>query len=848
MTTDLVGKRLGEFDVTRELGRGGMGVVYEAVQTSLGRRVALKVLGTGLGLTPIAVDRFRREAAAAAKLHHTNIVPIYATGDERGVHFYAMELIDGPALDAMIRQMREQSKPTIARTLAPELAATAAYVPTDTPTTTSNVGSSVSSSAHQFDRFAAMMADVADALQHAHQNGVTHRDIKPSNLLLSSDGRLSVSDFGLARMLEQPGMTVTGEFVGTPAYMSPEQITAGRIPVDHRSDVYSLGATLYELLTLRPPFAAEGRDRLLAMVIQKEPATPRSVNPKVPRDLETICLKCLEKDPDRRYATAKELADDLRRFISRFAILARRTGPLGRTKKWVKRNPALAGAMVAVVLGLGAAGAFAWRAYVTEQQRLAEKQKQEDELRAERREAALEKALQQALGGDLAGAERWIGDAELLGASAGNVRLMRGQIAYYRGDFATAIEHLEQAIKLQPQRPAPLALLAAAHSDFGAFERYYELMVHLATLNPVTYEDHLFMGLAESFEKPERGLVAIDEAIRRRDSSVARALRARARYLAAMGNGNAADASKAVEDARIAVAMLPNDPFARAQSAMANLVLAGICEQEGKKEEQQAALNNAGRDVQNLEKLRHVPVAAVARLFYFRHTGDRAAALAEALQRSNSGVRLSILDEVYLAIELYHNARFQEALDVVDRSIARGGDTFLRKIYRCFVLAELPNGLARALAAMPEPTTSTVFAIYVPTIAQLLGRRAEAVAAFQSLRESFDKTPTLSDSNVRLLEFGAGKLPADKLLAAAGSSRLYLCEVHFFIGMALLADGDRDGARIHFRRAVETHVVWYVDYTWSLAFLSRMDADPEWPRWIPKRAPMPQPKPASKTP
>jgi serine/threonine protein kinase len=130
-----------------------------------------------------------------------------------------------------------------------------------------------------------MAAAVAEALHHAHQQGVTHRDIKPSNLLLASDGRLSVTDFGLARMLEQPGMTVTGEFVGTPAYMSPEQVTAGRVPVDHRTDIYSLGATLYELLTLRPPFRADGRDRLLAMVIQKEPSAPRSIDPKVPRDL-----------------------------------------------------------------------------------------------------------------------------------------------------------------------------------------------------------------------------------------------------------------------------------------------------------------------------------------------------------------------------------------------------------------------------------------------------------------------------------------------------------------------------------------------------------------------------------
>ncbi len=183
--------------------------------------------------------------------------------------------------------------------------------------------SSLSSSGDYFDTVARMIADVADALEHAHQQGVIHRDIKPSNLLLSVSGRLSVNDFGLARMLEKPGMTVTGEFLGTPAYMSPEQITAGRIPVDHRTDIYSLGATLYELLTLRCPFAGTGRDQVLAQIVQKEPKPPRQVNRRVPVDLETICLKALEKDPDRRYQSARQLAEDLRRHVQRFAIHAR---------------------------------------------------------------------------------------------------------------------------------------------------------------------------------------------------------------------------------------------------------------------------------------------------------------------------------------------------------------------------------------------------------------------------------------------------------------------------------------------------------------------------------------------
>src|SRR5262245_56573286 len=373
----MAGKRLGDFEIVRELGRGGMGVVYESVQTTLGRRVALKVLGSRLGLTAKAVDRFRREASAAARLHHTNIVPVYATGEDSGIHFYAMELIEGPGLDVVIRQLREQTPASDPPSWMVDLTSTADQPRTDSHASSSEVKSATTSAAGGFDRIASMIADVADALHHAHQNGVTHRDIKPSNLLLSADGRLSIADFGLARMLEEPGMTRTGEFVGTAAYMSPEQVTAGYVPVDHRTDVYSLGATLYELLTLRPPFEAEGRDRLLAMLTQKDPASPRRRNPKVPRDLEAICLRCLEKDPDRRYASAKDLADDLRRYVNRFAILAKRVGPLGRVRKWVRRNPALAAALVVVLLALGAAAVFAWDAHRTEQRRVAEKQNQD---------------------------------------------------------------------------------------------------------------------------------------------------------------------------------------------------------------------------------------------------------------------------------------------------------------------------------------------------------------------------------------------------------------------------------------------------------------------------------------
>jgi len=378
-------KRLGDFEIIRELGRGGMGIVYEARQVSLNRKVALKVISGSLGLSSKAVLRFQREAEAAGKLHHTNIVPIYTTGEDAGTHYYAMELIEGPSLQQVIGSMREEPKRDLAsastvdpvsmeldsltdllRELPPWVAQTMSggadgSSGSSTMLRSSDSSSSLQSGAGYFDTVARMIAEVADALDHAHEHGVIHRDIKPANLLLSPDGHLSVNDFGLARMLEQPGMTMSGEFVGSPLYMSPEQIAAGRVPIDHRTDIYSLGATLYELLTLGPPFFGRSRDQVIAQILHKDPEPPRRLNKRVPVDLETICLKAFEKDPDRRYQTAAQMAQDLRRYLGRYSISARRAGPFRRLAKFTLRHRVATCSFLAVVVTALLVGVLAWK-------------------------------------------------------------------------------------------------------------------------------------------------------------------------------------------------------------------------------------------------------------------------------------------------------------------------------------------------------------------------------------------------------------------------------------------------------------------------------------------------------
>jgi serine/threonine protein kinase len=359
-----VNQALGDFHIVREIGRGGMGVVYEAVQLSLGRRVALKVLPFAATLDPKQLQRFKNEAQAAAGLHHPGIVPVYSVGLERGVHYYAMQLIEGQTLAALIADLRR-------RTGLP-LLDHASTDPTARADPTSGTGShpfpDESLRGRGFFRAVALLGqEAAEALEHAHELGVIHRDIKPANLLVDLTGRLWVTDFGLARLSDEAGLTLTGDLVGTMRYMSPEQAAGGRrAPLDHRTDVYSLGATLYELATLRPVFEGQDRQELLHQILAGEPTPPRHHNRTLPRDLETILLKALARDPADRYATARDLADDLGRFANEEPIRARRPGLLERTGRWLRRRRSLVVAAFIVLLlavaGLSLSTFFIWEA------------------------------------------------------------------------------------------------------------------------------------------------------------------------------------------------------------------------------------------------------------------------------------------------------------------------------------------------------------------------------------------------------------------------------------------------------------------------------------------------------
>ncbi|MCA9216794.1 MAG: serine/threonine protein kinase, partial [Planctomycetales bacterium] len=370
-------KQLGDFRIVRQIGRGGMGVVYEAEQTSMQRRVALKVLPLAGLLDDLKIRRFQNEVRATATLDHPNIVSVYMVGEERGVHYYAMQLIRGRSMADVISSLKHiakegsrldgssisqmTSRVEVDERIRSDLdGATESDRHDSRPSERTAKAETVaqaddstiphSSKGEYFRCVASLGIQVATALQHAHDHGIIHRDIKPANLLLDRESNLHLTDFGLARFEADVGLTMTGDVIGTLRYMAPEQALAKHIVVDHRADIYSLGATLYELLALQPAYVANDRQRLLKQIAFEEPTSLRRVDRTVPAELATIVHKAMSKDIADRYATAQELADDLGSYLQNRPIKAKRPTILEVIRKWSRRNPILTGAAAVIAI------------------------------------------------------------------------------------------------------------------------------------------------------------------------------------------------------------------------------------------------------------------------------------------------------------------------------------------------------------------------------------------------------------------------------------------------------------------------------------------------------------------
>jgi TolB-like protein/Flp pilus assembly protein TadD len=311
----------GDYELLEQIGRGGQGIVFRARQKSLNRIVALKVIGLGRWATEAHLKRFRLEAEAAARLEHPGIVPIYEVGERDGSCYFSMRFVEGGQLDAILKR-----EPMPIR------------------------------------QAAELIAKVARTVHYAHEHRILHRDIKPGNILLDANGEPHLTDFGLARLVEtESTVTRTMEVLGTPSYMAPEQAVGNNAAISSGTDVYGLGAVLYQLLTGQPPFAGGTTYETIKLLLNTEPRQPRLLNPKIDRDLSTICLKCLEKDPQRRYSSALALAEDLERWLKHEPIQARHTGVFARGRKWVRRNPTTAVLIASLVALAAAVGVIVWK-------------------------------------------------------------------------------------------------------------------------------------------------------------------------------------------------------------------------------------------------------------------------------------------------------------------------------------------------------------------------------------------------------------------------------------------------------------------------------------------------------
>jgi serine/threonine protein kinase/tetratricopeptide (TPR) repeat protein len=557
---------MGDYQIIREVGRGGMGVVYEAIQESLGRHVALKVFAPWARADPRQIERFRREARAAARLHHTNIVPVFGVGECNGQRYYAMQFIQGQGLDAIIhelRRLRSAPDPEGESTVPPDstrsalLAATVAHslltarfattqegeaavavanlsetgYEVSTPPMAMPAGAEpasdvshsqwASQAGGSYARTIARVGlQVAEALAHAHGQGILHRDIKPSNLLLDIGGNVWVTDFGLAKADDADALTEAGDILGTIRYMAPERFRGDSGP---QSDIYGLGVTLYEILTLRPAYDEGDRARLIDHILQTDPPPPRAVDPKIPRDLETIVLKAMAKHPDDRYTSASALAEDLRLFLEDRTILARRSSTSEQFWRWCKRNPLVAAlGVLAVALTTAVAIISTVAAIWLGQSRsaalknLGRARDAEVLARAEseraRRSAAESEAVRKFLENDLLAAARPEGQEGGLGKQAtirqavdaalprvteafkdeplieAAVRTSLGTTYRYLGEPAEAIRQHERAVALRDAQLGPdhadtltsRNSLATAYGDGGRIVE--AIAVHEATL------------------------------------------------------------------------------------------------------------------------------------------------------------------------------------------------------------------------------------------------------------------------------------------------------------------------------------------------------------------------------
>jgi hypothetical protein len=788
------------------IGAGGMGVVWCVRDLQFQRLLAVKVMNGMGSADPHRVGRFLTEACITAQLTHPSIVPVHAMGRLDDLRpYYTMKLVEGD---------------TLANLLKP--------------------GSDVTS---QRNYLLQVFARVCQALAFAHKKGVIHRDLKPIHVMVGEHGEVHIIDWGLAKVLGQSDVlmpaesshwpssvsSIDGKAMGTWPYMSPEQANGRIEEMDRRCDVFGLGGILCAILTGEPPYVGPTPEHVKRQARQADQADVHARLERCGADAELIALArvCLSAEPKARPEDAsvveKRLTDYLASVEKRLRQAERdRAAAEARAKESRRRMLWVAASAGLFLLLVLLAAFFTWRDHEARQKHLTD---------------VLDRALTAAMSCDLDAAEQVTAEAELAGASTGQVNMLRGQIALHRGQSRKARQHLKEAVQLLPDSVAARGMLAAAYADGGDWEQYDWAVREMDKLTPSTTEDFLFKGYAEAYLAPKQGLETIKQAFDRRPmTGIPLLIRAEVRTLVAQDTDDPDEAEGAVQDAKYAKEFLRNNPAPLWVSLAAHLVKAGVHEHRKEWDQRDAELKLAGKDADALKPFTTLPEAVVYRWTYLREVGRQKEVLDE-LRRASKDT-----DHVYVnfccALTLYWRGKpgdFEEALSVLKGKY--------NNRLRPFVLAEHDypdkhDWPARALKASEDfaATAKDGAAIMeAQSVLCLLGKKGDAVKASKALQKRKDLFYTLRpEPLLRCLDYNAGDITADKLLKGAGSSRWDQCLAHYSIAMTKLAKGDRNGAKEHFEKAVKTRAWGWGEYDLSWVFLDRLVSDPSWPPRNPK--------------
>jgi tetratricopeptide (TPR) repeat protein len=610
-------------------------------------------------------------------------------------------------------------------------------------------------------------------------------------------------------------MTISGELMGSPMYMSPEQVTAGRLPLDHRTDIYSLGAALYELITLQTPFEGKQRDQVLSQIIHKEPSSPRSINRRVPKDLETICLKAMEKDPDRRYQTADLMAEDLRRFVNRHAISARRIGPVERAGRWARKNKAVTSMACFTLIVIVSSALFLYSSQ-----------------RKQHRDEFMEKALTAAMSGKLEEAMTHMKDAKEYGATDSWSHMISGQVHRFRGEVADALEDLEFAIRLDDSNLTAQYMLASAYHENGDVQNYEEKLNELSTREVEKPIDKLFKGQATLIYSYDEAIREMDEAIQKQSGfHLGRLMRAHARAFRGMDQNDEEPVLQAIEEIdAVSVILGEENPFLNFVRLNARLGAYHLFQNKGEPEKAKEYLAKAESDVTLLKGSPRFLYGNLGRMIFYELNGDLKGleeAMGDALKHNNRG----IIVPPY-ATALYRARKSEQALDGL-ASMKDDGDPFLIQS-RAFLLMEIPGGREEALKICTSSPAKVAKDWAIIDCLFLLGEERVAIEKARELYQTTEPSDFWPLGR-ELTEYRAGMISEKKeaeLVELAGDSERDKAEIYWIIGVRKLSQGNREGARASFNKIASSPMYFWTSIMWARAFAERIE-DPNWLDWLP---------------